>query len=98
MNCGRSTFSPTARRRDDGRDNRPGYRVVRKGEVMAKSFWIKERHNPQLGVYYVACGQMTIKEAKQYECRGLYGENFMHKFSDADSYRDKLRELKEAGA
>lgn len=32
-----------------------------------KKFYIKERHNPQTGVYYVACGQMSKQQAKSYE-------------------------------
>ena len=29
-----------------------------------KYWWIKERHNPQLGVYYVAIGRLRIAAAK----------------------------------
>lgn len=62
-----------------------------------KSFWIKERHNPQLGVYYVACGQMTVKDARKYENGSLYGYNVMHRCANERAYQKRLAELKEAG-
>lgn len=64
---------------------------------MRRGFYIKERHNPQLGVYYVACGQMTKRDARKWESNSIYGNNIMHRFEDADSYRDKIRDLKESG-
>ncbi len=59
-------------------------------------FWIKERHNPQLGIYYVRCGALTKKEAKARE-KSLYGENLMHSFDTYQDYCAKLAELKKAG-
>ncbi len=58
-----------------------------------KPWWIKERWNPQLGRYYVACGQMSKTEAKTYE-RALYGDNVMHQFDTEEAYDDRLAELK----
>ena len=44
---------------------------------MAKKFYLKERHNPQFkNPYYVACGQLSKKDAKKKE-NSLYGDNFM---------------------
>ena len=63
---------------------------------MAKKWYIKERHNPQLGTYYVACGQMSKAEAKRYE-NSLYGENVMHSFETEDAYKKRLAELRKAG-
>lgn len=60
------------------------------------SYWIKERHNPQLGKYYSACGQMTTKDAKRHE-DALYGTNYMHRFATHDAYVEKIDELQRAG-
>jgi len=61
-----------------------------------KYYWIKERYNPQLGTYYVRCGQITVKKAKKME-NVLYGDNVMHKFSTVEEYRSKIKELKNCG-
>jgi hypothetical protein len=61
-----------------------------------KPYWIKERHNPQLGVYYVACGQMSETAAKAYE-RSKYADNTMHRFDDEASYLARLAELRKDG-
>jgi len=47
---------------------------------MAKKFWLKQRHNPQLGTYWVKCGQLSVREAKSQE-RTLYGQNAMHPYA-----------------
>jgi len=62
-----------------------------------KKWYIKERHNPQLGVYYVAKGQLTKKEAKEYE-NAKYGENTMLSFETQAEYDAKIRALKVQGA
>lgn len=59
-------------------------------------YWIKERHNPQLGVYFVACGQMHAKAAKRNELQ-LYGSNIMHQFDTPAEYEARLQELVERG-
>jgi hypothetical protein len=59
-------------------------------------YYIKERHNPQLGVYYVACGQMSIKKAKQAE-RRIYGDNYMLSFDTEQEYQAKIKSLKASG-
>ena len=61
-----------------------------------KYFWIKERFNPQLGVYYVACGQISLKQAARFE-RPVYGENTMHKFDSEADYLARLQVLREMG-
>lgn len=61
-----------------------------------KPFWIKERYNPQLGVYYVGEGQMSRTAAKRHE-RPLYGENIMHEYPDQKAYEAKLAELRKMG-
>lgn len=60
------------------------------------SYWIKERCNPQLGTYYVACGQLTVAEAKRME-RTIYGDNTMLRFATKELYDAKLDELRKAG-
>lgn len=59
-------------------------------------FWIKERHNPQTGVYYVALGQMSKTAAKGYKST-LYGENVMLRFETETEYQAKLAQLKNEG-
>lgn len=61
-----------------------------------RAYWIKERHNPQLKVYYVACGQITKAEAAVKE-RSMYGFNVMHRFETEMAYLAKLEELRKAG-
>lgn len=56
-------------------------------------WWIKERHNPQSGTYYVACGQMTKAYVRRME-NTLYGENVMHSFDTEAAYTARLNELK----
>ena len=60
------------------------------------SYWIKERHNPQLGIYYVLCGQMTVAEAKKYES-SLYGSNIMWRYKTEEEYKRGIQRLKDAG-
>lgn len=61
-----------------------------------KPFWIKKRHNPQLGTYFVACGRMSLAEARGQEY-ALYGSNEMLRLDTEAEYLDKLEELRAAG-
>lgn len=61
--------------------------------MKAKYWWIKERHNPQLGVYYRGCGNMTVRDAMKNE-RPLYGSNTMHRFDNEAAYKARCFELK----
>jgi hypothetical protein len=55
-----------------------------------KSYWIKQRMNPQLGkIYYVACGQLTVKEAKA-RTETLYGSNVMIRYKTEVEYKAAL--------
>ena len=67
-----------------------------KTRVRTTPWWIKERHNPQLGVYYVACGQMAARDAKRYES-ALYGDNTMMRYETEADYSAALAELRERG-
>ena len=60
-------------------------------------FWIRERDNPQLGVYYVGQGQMSKTAAMKYE-QSLYGSNRMLPFDTETEYRAKLAQLQKEGA
>ena len=62
-----------------------------------KQWYIKERHNQQLGTYYVACGQMTEREASRWVIHSLYGENVMHGFESEQEYKSRIAELRKAG-
>lgn len=61
-----------------------------------KPFWIKERHNPQSGRYFVACGQMSKSAAKRAE-KALYGDNFIRAFETEAAYSARLDELRKSG-
>lgn len=63
---------------------------------MSKLYWIKERDNPQLGVYYVAMGQMSKREAMRGE-RALYGANTMHSYETEQAYLNMLQKLRDSG-
>ena len=57
-----------------------------------KYFWLKERHNPQLGVYWVTMGNITLEKARAHE-NAMYGTNYMHKFSTEKEYEEKIAQL-----
>ena len=59
-------------------------------------WWIKERDNPQLGTYYVACGQMSRTAARRYE-KPLYGSNRMHQYETEAEYAAEIVSLKKKG-
>jgi hypothetical protein len=59
-------------------------------------FYICERHNPQLGIYYIPCGQMSVRKAKDRE-KSLYGSNFMHGFETEKAYKAELARLEKWG-
>lgn len=64
---------------------------------MAKQFYIKERNNPHFKKpYYVACGQLTKKDAKAKES-SLYGDNTMLSYATEQEYKDALEKLKADG-
>lgn len=57
-----------------------------------KKWYVLERHNPQLGVYYTALGQLFKKDAKRREdC--LYGTNYIHSFDSEKDYLDFLNKV-----
>ena len=63
---------------------------------MAKSFYIKERHNGQTGMYYVELGQLTKKDAKKHETT-LAGFNIIHECKTKEEYEETLETLKAEG-
>jgi hypothetical protein len=60
-------------------------------------YYIKERHNPQLGIYYVAKGQMTKKEARSIGSCSVYGYNIMLAFETEKEYLAALAGLRKDG-
>jgi hypothetical protein len=62
-----------------------------------KMFWIKERDNPQLGTYFILCGQLSKAVAKGME-NPLYGSNIMRSYPDEAAYEKEIKKLKEEGA
>jgi hypothetical protein len=62
-----------------------------------KSWWIKERHNPQFdGPYYVPCGQLGKREAKKKE-DSLHGFNVMLEFLTEEEYNKAIEQFKSDG-
>lgn len=57
-----------------------------------QTYWIRERHNPQLGVYYVAMGKMTKAEAKKFE-RAIYGHDVMLPYPSEEAYNEAVKKL-----
>jgi hypothetical protein len=55
-------------------------------------WWIKKRDNPQLGVYYTACGRMTKVMAKRKK-KSLYGDNVMITFETEAEYDAAIARL-----
>jgi len=66
-------------------------------QIRSLKYWIKERHNPQSGIYYVPMGRMTLAEAKRHE-KPLYGTNYMDSFCNESDYSARLAELRAKGA
>ena len=62
-----------------------------------RKWWIRQRRNPQLGTYYVACGQMSQTAANKCERSTLYGSNAMRSYDTEEEYQSRLRELRDSG-
>lgn len=62
--------------------------------MKAKKYWIKERYNPQLGIYFVACGQLS-KTAAAIEGKAIYGRNTMFAYETEKEYLDRIKYLQE---
>ena len=62
-----------------------------------KKFYIKERHNPQTGIYYVTQGQKTKKEANSIENGAIYGRNVMLAYDTYEDYKTAIADLMAAG-
>ena len=60
-------------------------------------YYIKERYNRQLGIYYVPMGKITVQGAKRWEQRTSYGTNYMRKFETEASYLAEIKRLKDSG-
>lgn len=64
---------------------------------MKKSFYIKERHNPQFDKpYYVPQGQLSKAEAKRKE-KSLYGDNIMLEYKTFEEYVEAQNKFKKEG-
>jgi L,D-peptidoglycan transpeptidase YkuD (ErfK/YbiS/YcfS/YnhG family) len=62
-----------------------------------KSWWIKERHNPNFDKpYYSACGQLSKREAKRKE-NSLYGFNIMLEYPTEEEYNKAIEQFKSDG-
>ncbi len=60
-------------------------------------WWIKQRHNPQLGIYYIAEGRLSNAAAKLCK-RSVYGVNDMLPFDTESEYNEALEKLRSSGA
>ena len=62
-----------------------------------KSYYIKERHNPQFDKpYYSACGQLSKREARKKE-KSLYGHNVMLEYASLEEYSGAIEQFKANG-
>jgi hypothetical protein len=61
------------------------------------NWWVRTRHNPQLGTYYVAMGQMSKARAKEWMDKSLYGSNSMEPYPTEEEYNARLKQLRDAG-
>ena len=64
--------------------------------MAAKPYWIKQRYNPQIGTYYVACGRLGVREAKKKE-GSLYGSNTMLRYETVEEYQAACAEFGVSG-
>ena len=64
--------------------------------MITKLYYIKERHNPQLGTYYVTMGQLSKREAKRNE-NSIYGDNYMLGYQTEEEYKKAISDLKQRG-
>jgi len=69
-------------------------RKMKKSEY---SYWIKERHNPQLGNPYYHCYGQLSKTAAAKKEKSLYGFNIMLEFKTKEEYDKKIESLKKKG-
>lgn len=61
-------------------------------------YYIKERINPQTGIYYVPQGQLTASRAREIENGSNYGSNIMWSYDTEEEYKATIESLKIAGA
>lgn len=61
-----------------------------------RHWYLKQRFNPQLGTYWIKCGQLGKREAMGLE-GSLYGHNKMHGFETEAEYLAKIAELEREG-
>lgn len=61
-----------------------------------KKYYICERDNPQLGIYYIACGMLSKTAAKRKE-QAIYGHNTMLPFDTLTEYQEKVAQLRREG-
>lgn len=62
-----------------------------------KSYYIKERHNPQFKKpYFVACGQLSKAAAKRKDA-SLHGYNVMREYKTESEYNQAIENLKSKG-
>lgn len=63
-----------------------------------KSWWIKERENPQLGTYYVALGELSKSKARRSSRgRSIYGASRLIELKTEVDYLKALEKLKADG-
>jgi hypothetical protein len=67
------------------------------GQNKMKNWYIKQRHNPQLGTYFVPMGQMLKARATEIQRGSLYGSNTMLAFPTEEAYNLYLNKLREEG-
>lgn len=60
-------------------------------------YYIRERHNPQLGIYYIPEGQKSRADVIKIENNNMYGYCLMIPYETEADFYDAIRHLKLAG-
>jgi len=58
---------------------------------LGKYWYIKERHNPNIGIYYIPMGRLTKAQAEKH-ISPLFGMNTMLRYKTDEEYRKALAE------
>lgn len=60
-------------------------------------YYVTERHNPQLGVYYIANGRMSKTDANA-KTNTVYGRNYIHSYATEKEYKTAIINLQLEGS
>lgn len=61
------------------------------------NYYLVERYNPQLGVYYIKLDQCGVEKAEEWVNGSVYGSNTYETFRSKKAYSDRIAELESNG-